>query len=104
MIFQSSKAENSKQAQILFNTWDLLENFDPEVARKVHAQMARMNDVMKYNITYDSVPELIKQRLVEHAHADNMGYANFVNKLLNGTQEEGTLCLHATHEEYSKHL
>ena len=93
---QSSKQENSKHAQILFNTWELAENATGNQRALMHRQMKNVNDVIKYGIVYDSVPETVKRAMADKVGGQGGVIGRMVESILFGSEAESVLSVNQT--------
>ena len=79
---QSSKAENNARQQILFNTFAVRENLTDNQRAVFNRQMKHMNDLLKYQLTYDGLPEHVKLLLADKVKRQDGTFGEVVRKLL----------------------
>lgn len=85
---QSSKKDNNKNMQILFNTYGLMENYTDNQRAKMHRQMKKMNEILKYHITSEAIPPVIHRAMKEKISHQGSTFTRIVNAVLFGDADE----------------
>ncbi|MFA7030281.1 MAG: hypothetical protein WC179_08410, partial [Candidatus Cloacimonadaceae bacterium] len=85
---QSSKQDNNKNMQILFNTYGLMENYTDNQRAKMHRQMKKMNEILKYHITSEAIPSVVHRAMKEKVSHQGSTFTRIVNAMMFGDADE----------------